>query len=382
MRSQPQTTDFDGTAVTDSISEPEVLTCDGWILMRQSVESSSSQRVAVGGAVFLVGRNAQCQLSISDPTVSGRHAELVQVESGLFIRDLNSTNGTLLNGRKIQNLTGLRAGDVLHFGKVMYTLLKATPESPTATVTADASSDALAQLQFDKLLKRPALIPYFQPIVRLNDHSRIGYEVLSRSSLVGLETPAKMFRVAAQRTSETALSVVCRSEGLRVGQVLDPQMRFYVNTHPVELKSVELFDSLAQLRIENPVAGIVLEIHESAVPSIAFLRDLRGVLDSLSMELAYDDFGAGQARLKELFDVPPDVLKFDVQLIRGLPTASKQQRSTIQSLLRIVLDLNVIPLAEGVESAEEAACCCELGFELAQGFYFGRAEAASHWAAI
>jgi hypothetical protein len=95
--------------------------------------------------------------------------------------------------------------------------------------------------------------------------------------------------------------------------------------------------------------------------------------------LAYDDFGSGQARLKELFEVPPDVLKFDLKFVQGLPFTTAQHRATIQSLIRIVKDLNVVPLAEGVETVDEASVCFDLGFELAQGYLFGRAEAASHW---
>lgn len=350
-----------------------------WVLIRCASDSSSVQRTLISSHSFTIGRNSACNLTVSDPTVSGRHAELITIDQDLFIRDLNSTNGTLLNGRRIQNLTGLRPGDVLHFGSVMFTLNSSDSDQSEATMMADVSGEALAQLQFDKLLKRPALKPYYQPIVRLEDHSRIGFEVLSRSTLLGLETPDKMFRIAAQRTAEVELSVVCRHEGLRVGEAMGNQIQFYLNTHPAELKSLQLFDSLTSMREDFPLMNIVIEVHEAAVASTAFLKDLRNVVSNLGMQLAYDDFGAGQARLKELFDVPPDVLKFDVKFVNGLPFASPQQRATIQSLVRIVKDLDVTPLAEGVETAEEAACCFELGFELAQGYLFGRAETASHW---
>jgi EAL domain-containing protein (putative c-di-GMP-specific phosphodiesterase class I) len=349
-----------------------------WVLVRSTAESNSHHRVNVFGPSFTVGRNASTNLCLSDPTVSGRHAEIVTINRDLFIRDLNSTNGTLLNGRRLQHLTGLRSGDVLHFGSVMYTLESSTDECMSSTVTADVSAEAMAHLQFDKLLRRPALRPYFQPIVRLNDQSRVGFEVLSRSYLLGLETPDKMFRIAASRNVEAQLSQVCRTEGLRIGEVL-PDLKFYLNTHPVELSRPDLFVSLEELRAEFPERQIVLEVHEGAVASSALLRDVRRVTADLNMGLAYDDFGSGQARLKELFEVPPDVLKFDVKFVHGLPFTTPQHRATIQSLIRIVRDLNVIPLAEGVETADEACVCSDVGFELAQGYLFGRAETASHW---
>ena len=367
---------IDGTPVlNDAMANlPEGL----WVLSRIAGENNSNQRINVVGPTFTVGRHPSSNLSLSDTTVSGRHAEILTINRDLFVRDLNSTNGTLLNGRKLQNLTGLRSGDVLHFGSAMFTLQSSTDENMSSTITADVSVEALAHVQFEKLLRRPALRPYYQPILRLSDNARVGFEVLSRSYLLGLETPDKMFRVAATRNVEAQLSQVCRTEGLRIGECLG-NTHFYLNTHPIELQGTELFTSLEQLRADFPDMQIVLEVHEGAVASSEVLRKVRDVTRNLKMGLAYDDFGAGQARLKELFEVPPDVLKFDMKFIHGLNYSPPQHRATIQSLIRIVRDLNVVPLAEGVETPEEAEICQELGFELAQGYLFGRAETASHW---
>jgi EAL domain-containing protein (putative c-di-GMP-specific phosphodiesterase class I) len=156
-------------------------------------------------------------------------------------------------------------------------------------------------------------------------------------------------------------------------------MHFYLNTHPAELNDQDLIDSLFDLRRRYPSSSIVLEVHESGVTSVDYLRHLRTVLNDLSIGLAYDDFGAGQARLTELIEVPPDVLKFDVKLVQGLPTATDARRSTISGLIRIVKDLNVVPLAEGIETQEEADICRELGFVLAQGYLFGKGEPTAKW---
>ena len=351
---------------------------DLWVLSRIGGENGTNQRVNVVSPSFTVGRHPSSNLCLSDSTVSGRHAEVLTINRDLFVRDLNSTNGTLLNGRKLQNLTGLRSGDVLHFGSVMYTLESSTDENMSSTIPADVSAEALAQMQFEKLLRRPALRPYYQPILRLSDRTRVGFEVLTRSYLLGLETPDKMFRVAATRNVEAQLSQICRTEGLRIGESLG-NTHFYLNTHPVELHGTELFTSLEQLRCDFPDAQVVLEVHEGAVASSGVLRNVRQVTQDLKMGLAYDDFGAGQARLQELFEVPPDILKFDLKFVHGIAFSPPQHRATIASLIRIVRDLNVVPLAEGVETPEEAEVCQELGFELAQGYLFGRAEAASHW---
>ncbi|QDU37487.1 Putative cyclic-di-GMP phosphodiesterase AdrB [Maioricimonas rarisocia] len=350
-----------------------------WFLVGKTHADAEPQQFAVVTQPFRIGRSCDNELCIPDSTVSGHHAELVFADQSIFVRDLDSTNGTLLNGRALKVLTELRCGDILHFGAAMYTLHRATSQPTCDTVATDVIDDALAQAQFEKLIGKPAVRPWFQPIVSLADGAHLGYEVLGRSQLMGLETPEKMFRIAAQRSSSAELSRVCRSEGLRLAQAFDDDFQFYLNTDPSELETRELLDSLTSLRDEFPDLRIVLEVHESGVTSTTYLRALQRHLKDLGVGLAYDDFGAGQARLMELAEVPPDVLKFDVKLIQGLPHASAQHRRTIESLVRIVRELDVVPLAEGVERQIEADICRDLGFELVQGYLFGRPQPVKRW---
>ncbi|MDA7978482.1 MAG: EAL domain-containing protein [Pirellulales bacterium] len=350
-----------------------------WLLTGQSHENASTQSVTIKHDRFSVGRHQENDLCINNQSVSGKHAEFVFSGGEIYVRDLGSTNGTLLNGHMLRTLTKLRDGDILHFGGAMFTLQCRMGRVPSQTVATSTTEEAIAQVQFSKLITKPAIEPFYQPIVRMSDDVRVGYEVLSRSRLVGLETPAKMFRIAAQRTSEAELSTVCRSEALRSLPKLGSAMEYYLNTHPKEIGKPELLASLTQLREQFPGYSCVLEVHESAIASIDDLRELRRGLTDLQMGLAYDDFGSGQARLAELAEVPPDVVKFDIKLIRSLDTASSNRLATLEALVRMVTDLGVIPLAEGVETQSVAEICQQVGFLYAQGFLFGKPAPAAHW---
>ena len=90
------------------------------------------------------------------------------------------------------------------------------------------------------------------------------------------------------------------------------------------------------------------------------------------MPLAYDDFGAGQARLLELVDASPDYLKFDIALIRNIDKASATKLQLLQALHDLADDLEIITLAEGVSRAGEARVCRAVGFDLVQGFFYHR----------
>ena len=90
------------------------------------------------------------------------------------------------------------------------------------------------------------------------------------------------------------------------------------------------------------------------------------------MGLAYDDFGAGQARLLELAEAPPHYLKFDRKFVTNIDQAPSSRRRLLASLVAAARELLVKTVAEGVETEAEAEVCSKLGFTHAQGYYFGR----------
>jgi EAL domain-containing protein (putative c-di-GMP-specific phosphodiesterase class I) len=107
------------------------------------------------------------------------------------------------------------------------------------------------------------------------------------------------------------------------------------------------------------------------------MRRLAARLKQIGVPFAYDDFGAGQARLRELAEVPPDFVKFDMGLLHGIDTAPEGRQRMVRELVRLVLDLGSVPLAEGIETEAEAALCREMGFQLVQGYLTGRPVALS-----
>ncbi|MBR9984336.1 MAG: EAL domain-containing protein, partial [Desulfosarcina sp.] len=73
-----------------------------------------------------------------------------------------------------------------------------------------------------------------------------------------------------------------------------------------------------------------------------------------------------------LSNISPDYLKFDISLIRQIHLAPKRLHQMISTFIKASHDLGILTLAEGIECAEEAELCEQLGFDLGQGFFFGR----------
>jgi hypothetical protein len=74
------------------------------------------------GEEFSIGRDASCDLSIADMTVSRRHATLQRTQDGWLLTDLESTNGTRVNGWRVRGKVKVTPGDLVSFGNAEYGL--------------------------------------------------------------------------------------------------------------------------------------------------------------------------------------------------------------------------------------------------------------------
>jgi hypothetical protein len=77
-------------------------------------------QLEIADRVTVIGRSSDCDISLSDPNVSRRHAEVRRIGDGYSLVDLSSTNGTEVNGQRIQE-TALMNGDVIGVGTTSIT---------------------------------------------------------------------------------------------------------------------------------------------------------------------------------------------------------------------------------------------------------------------
>ena len=345
-----------------------------WFLNGATSGGESSRHCPIDQQPFVVGRQSGVALKLDYRTVSSRHAELCIEAGQLILRDLGSTNGTYVNGEKLTGMTTLKPEDLVHFAEAPFRIRRET-RTPltTGTIAENVCDQALALVQFDRLMSQRLVRPHIQPIVRMEDESLLGFEILGRGSVFGLESVGAMFQAAEQLDLEVELSRLLRWEGLKITRDHDAAPKLFVNTHPKELKDLDaLLQSVSDVRDLAPSASIVLEIHEAAAADAASMRRIQEELHAIGIEMAYDDFGAGQARLAELIEARPDYVKFDISLIRDLDSADVSRRRLIEALVSMVRELDIAALAEGIETRAEAAACREVGFDLAQGYFFGR----------
>ncbi len=360
----------------DSISRSTAIGECVWFLKGPTHPGEAVRHIPIDGQRFVIGRKSGSALVLQHRTVSGSHAELVFENGDLYLCDLGSTNGTYLNGNRVNKGESVLVGeeDLIHFAEAPFRVLRQSPTGMTnGTIAENVCDQALALVQFDRLMSERLVKPHYQSIVKLGNTEIIGYEVLGRGSVFGLESVSAMFKAAQQLNLEVELSQLLRWEGIRVGRELSDRPALFVNTHPRELEDIAgLIDSLQKVRSLAGNTQLVLEIHEASVTNPKQMVGLHSALKDLEIQLAYDDFGSGQARLAELIAARPDFVKFDISLIRKLDAADAHRRRMLETLVRMVRDLDIHSLAEGIETAEEALACREIGFDLGQGYYYGR----------
>lgn len=283
-----------------------------------------------------------------------------------------------MNGHRLLAECQLQSGDIVHFADLEFHVgerrLPSQEKMYAATVPVTKGDfDSGKYREFREMLATKTVEIVFQPLVKLNDLSILGYESLGRGVIDNEVITAPQLFVMAETVGLPAqLSRLLREKGTEVAEGFSADTQIFVNTHPAELKDVStLLDSLTQLRQHYAHRPIVLEIHESAATGPVDLQQLRDRLVELNINVAFDDFGVGQARLVELSEAAPQYLKFDASLIHNIHRASKKRCEMLKTLVHMAIDLDIIAVAEGIEKQAEADLCKDLGFEYGQGFLFG-----------
>ncbi|MCI0458708.1 MAG: EAL domain-containing protein [Gemmataceae bacterium] len=339
--------------------------------------ADDTYRLGLDPLPFRLGRAEIADAVIHCQQVSRLHAEIYQDRNRFYIRDLNSSNGTFINGRRVQEAELVDGAIVALACREFRFHLKeaAVKDHLTGTLhlnPAQALNKIHGRPLLKELLRQRSVMTLFQPIVELSTGFTLGYETLGRGTHGELSAkPTDLFGLAERYQMARELSGLFRTVALEEARQLPGQPVLFCNTHASELEAPGFFDSLEGLRQQLPAGQVlVLEIHEETTADLEPLRRLRRKLQELGILLAFDDFGAGQSRLAELAEVPPDFIKLDMGLIRDI-AVSTQRQLLVKAIVRAARDLGSQVIAEGIETEAEATICEQLGCQYGQGYLLG-----------
>lgn len=338
---------------------------------------------------FLIGRDESCNLCLASPDVSRMHAKLTIGEDAigkdaLCIEDLRSKNGTFVNNVKVLDKYPLHHGDIVHFATMEFRVGRhAVSTRNSSQMLSECEKTGIwikeelphrfapREKEFREMLSQKAVKIIFQPIVSLVTGEIVGQEALGRTDFPDLPAkPSQLFAIACNLGLEVQLSEIFLLKALDYDRIIPEGQKIFVNLHPASMDMDYLKGLLQVVAARHLQHSIVFEVSEEAVTDLSMMQEFRNILAANHMYLAYDDFGAGQARLLELMKIPPDYLKFDISFIRQIDKQPEQFRDTLAMLVRLTAGLGIATLAEGIETIREETVCRDLGFTLGQGYLY------------
>lgn len=219
----------------------------------------------------------------------------------------------------------------------------------------------------------PRIESAFQPILSLAHGLPIGYEALLRASERGVPCPPeRAFDIARASGRYAEYERACaRCHVARFARLAEPESVLFLNVHPDVL--VDPRDS-AGLVADLAASGvapsrIVLEILEARQEATAALADAVTRLREHGFLIALDDFGAGLTNLGRVWDLRPDVVKLDRELICKAVSSYRNARSLLR-LVDLLHDIGTFIVVEGIETREQALLSLDCDADFVQGYYF------------
>lgn len=227
----------------------------------------------------------------------------------------------------------------------------------------------------DDVIKNERLSCHYQPIVDANGKV-FAYEMLSRFQNEDGSTiyPNEIFPAAKARGRLYALDRVCRMTAVKHAAVLKGEKAF-INFIPTSIYSPEFcLRSTTELANEMGVdpKTLVFEVVESEhVEDMDHLKKILAYYKARGFQYALDDVGEGYSTVEVLAELKPKYMKLDMKYVQGVARDAEKQ-AVAMSFLNKAIEIESVPLAEGIEVEEDFRWLKDKGYELFQGYYFGK----------
>ena len=215
----------------------------------------------------------------------------------------------------------------------------------------------------------------FQPIVDMRTGQVWAYEALVRGA-DGAPAGTVLDRVTPE--NRYAFDQQCRVTAIQravAAGVLSGDARLSINFLPNAVYSPK---ACIQLTLRTaaatgfPTDRLMFEFTENEkMEDPAHVQNVIEQYRQMGFGTALDDFGAGHAGLSLLARFQPDVIKLDMELLRGIDR-SMPRRMIVEAVVRLCTKMGVTVVAEGIETRGELDAVRSLGIDLVQGFLLAR----------
>lgn len=234
--------------------------------------------------------------------------------------------------------------------------------------------------RFEKSLKDGELVVYYQPKHHLDTGEVTGAEALVRwfKKEGGLISPERFVELLEVNGLILKLDLymfekVCEKLG-KMARQGGEMISISVNISRAYLYDSQYVQKLSEIAKKYEVPQFVLEIE---ITETAFMDNphelivMMGKMHEAGFLVAIDDFGSGFSSLNMLKDLPVDVIKLDRAFLTTT-SGTRRGEKIIKNILQLARELDIVTVAEGVETLEQLLLLKGYHCDIAQGFYYAK----------
>jgi diguanylate cyclase (GGDEF)-like protein/PAS domain S-box-containing protein len=236
-----------------------------------------------------------------------------------------------------------------------------------------------------RALRDGELFVVYQPVVALGSEVLVGVEALVRwrHPTQGIVPPARFVAVAEETgliddIGQFVLETACAQyAGWRREHGVRAPRRLAVNLSRAQIQLPGLVPEVRWVLERNGLqpGDLQFEVTESLAAQDESVQATLRELKALGVRLALDDFGTGYSSLACLHQLPVDTVKIDRSFVEHAETI-EYHRVLIEATIRVAQTLGMSTVAEGIETAGQAALMERLRCDHGQGFLYGRPQTA------
>lgn len=231
-----------------------------------------------------------------------------------------------------------------------------------------------------RAIERDELVIYYQPQASLSNGEITGLEALIRweHPEFGLVLPSKFIPIAEDSglivpLGEWVIREACRQNKAWQDAGLQP-VPVAVNLSARQFFEKRLPETISEALSETGLSAkyLTLEITESStMHDVDYTTATLNRLKEMGIKIAMDDFGTGYSSLSYLKRFPLDMLKIDRTFVKGIPN-DREDAVIISAIVALAHNLELMVIAEGVETEDQLMFLRSLKCDEMQGFYLGR----------
>lgn len=232
------------------------------------------------------------------------------------------------------------------------------------------------QNQMTEIIKSKEIKSVFQPIVSLRNGTVFAYEALSRITLKKCSfNIGEAFEIAQELNCLWAFEKLCRINSIKMSSHKPKSAKLFLNVDPNIIHDPGFKSGVTHEKLEKnnlDCSDIVFEATErSAIKDLDTFKASLAHYKEQGFQVAIDDVGSGYSGINRIFEINPQFIKIDMEIIRDVEN-DELKRSFVAALSQFAKDSGIALIAEGIETSAQLETVISLKIDYAQGFYLAR----------